>query len=304
MGACAAGLLVCSQSAKSTADVPYPGLPDQAREGSTKGGWMGIVQTGMAEVSRAKQAVRIPLATAAAWNFNDRTTYPPGHVPTDETVMGNVAFLVSPKGSRNTYGDMPPFTVRTVAFGAIPVQATIQISQRRNAADEPIGIELVSFVEKFSGKAEEFYHDVTVKDALWVTVLDLRIDGVRIPLTGTCRTSEPAPLNLLGKGGGFQTNLTLDLTKYYRAAPGGRLAGTMDIPAFSGCTTASDDLSELLTASVSGTGNPVKLNVSGAVCFTNIDGVTYPPPPGATTAEAANCIANRIPDELPYPQRR
>lgn len=303
LGLAAASVLLGSQAPGTAAEGPYPGLPDLSVEGSSNGGWAGIVQTGMSQMTRAKQAVRIPLATAAAWNYTERNEYPPDSPVAYDALQGNVAYLVSPRGSDQNYGDMPPFTVRTVAFGTIPVQATVQISQRRDRSGAPIGIRFVNFMQKFRSGAEEYNHDTDIDDALWVTVRDLRIDGHRMPLTGTCRTADPAPLRLHGEGGGDLPNVALDFTHYYRPANGGRLTGSLDIPPFTGCTTEDDDLSALLTATVSGPGNPLTLQVSGAVCVTPKDGVTYPPAPGATTPEAANCPASLVPEDLPYPKR-
>jgi hypothetical protein len=67
----------------------------------------------------------------------------------------------------------------------------------------------------------------------------------------------------------------------YTLDSGGQLTGTVEIPQFTGCGTGGDDLDRLLTASISGPGNFVRL-FQGALCKPADGNTTLNPcPPGA-----------------------
>ncbi len=293
-------------AARSAAEVPYPGLPDQEPE-YPGGGWIGVAQTAMTHMVRAKQWVRIPTVPTAAWSQLSFSNYPPEHQWSSTNHFRNFVYFVSPPGSRHNYGDMEPVTVRTVAFGAIPVEAVVQISQRRGPDGLPIGLTFTTDHDVDTGTpgvVVNFYHDSQIDDVLWVKVLAVKVDGKDLRLAGQCRTVRPAKLSVLGDGGGDLSETEMDLSKHYRVAVGGRLAGTVDVPAFSGCVTKSgDDVSRLVTATVSGPGNPIKLQVSAGICTKKSPLGGLPPAPGESTPEAAGCEMDQLPAEFPYPKR-
>jgi hypothetical protein len=84
---------------------------------------------------------------------------------------------------------------------------------------------------------------VADKASLTLTSRDYLVWDTRIP-----------PQDRAGPDGQLLT------TKYLAFVAGGLLLGSLDIPAFAGCTTAGgDDISALLTATVSGDGNAVQI---------------------------------------------
>lgn len=210
----------------------------------------------------------------------------------------NRLYAVSPESAPKKYGYFPPFTVRTVAFGAIPVEATLQISQIRD--DEDLPLPLISATSaKFycPGHERKGYlnTDSTVSGSLEVRLTRIKVDGVPIDVGSACKTG-PAEIALKGRGY-WDRDPSIPAadkppqptTIYYTAALGGLLTGTLDIPAFSGCRSGTgDDISPLLTSAVSGPGNPMTVRQSPIMpkCFDPTSG--------------GSCI---IPPEFPYPTR-
>ncbi|MGV9883603.1 DUF6801 domain-containing protein [Streptomyces sp. NPDC003006] len=78
----------------------------------------------------------------------------------------------------------------------------------------------------------------------------VRVNGVPLDVGPRCRTSRPIDTRLTGS---------------YPVTSGGLLQGTLDIPPFSGCGANGEDLDPLLTATVSGPGNPLKIR-QGPLC--------------------------------------
>lgn len=306
-----ATLLLLAQVPGNAADGPWPGLPYHADQG---GIWGGAAQIGMAETARAKQWVRVPFQTSAAWIIVTGTNHPPSNPIANTVSNKNLIYLVAPSGSDHNYGLAAPFTVRTVAFGAVPVTATVQLVQRRGANRLPMPLLLTqtsySHREIPPGRPSDYEHtDTKVDGELSVRVTALSVDGINLNLRGTCQTATPGDLTLTGKGYWRDTpgidNDRPWLSGNYVPAKGGLLTGTVDVPRFSGCTTtAGDDVSRVLTATVSGPDNQVELNVSAPICATLLPGpIVVPPAPGATSPGAANCDLNNLPPELPYPAR-
>src|SRR6478609_8540427 len=130
-----AALLTTAQSSQAD-DEPewYPGLPDL-----TFGTWSNASQGGLSYARRAKQWFRTPAAMTTA-----EVAIPPNDP--DDPGKGSVraeAYFVSPKGAPANYGYLEPMTVRSVGFGMIPVEATVQVSQRReNGFPVPVRVRL------------------------------------------------------------------------------------------------------------------------------------------------------------------
>jgi hypothetical protein len=222
-----------------------------------------------------------------------------------------LAYVASPAGAPANYGYLPVMTVRSVGFGLIPVEATVQVSQRREngypvAARAAItSVEYKSAPDAFGRQTvtRQVADDTVVDDAFNVQILGVRVDGVDLALTGDCRTVTPAPIHLVGSGytiadpyllpdsGGYLSNIdkffqTTDPSTYFNPLWGGQLNGTMTIPSFTGCTTASgDDLSALMTLSVSGSDNPISARV-GFPCSRNVAGSSWPLAPGQSTPKS------------------
>lgn len=289
----------------SSADDWYPGLPDQ----TTLGTWSNAAQGGMSYAKRAKQWFRTPQTmTTAAFEILVDGASPDGH-----STGGGVhaeGYFVSPKGAPANYGYLEPMTVRSVGFGLMPVEATVQVSQRRkNGYPIPVHV-LLKYKDVLVPKTgincpcidNMTASPVTISDAFNVRILDVKVDGVDMGLSGNCRTSTPAPVTVsspayeiddITRYPGYEAEwyATHDPSTYFHPLHGGELNGSMTIPPFTGCTTKTgDDLSRLMTLSVSGAGNPVSARAAWP-CDIAVNGAPAPAPPGAATPKLATTMA-------------
>lgn len=306
---------------------PWPGLPyigyDPDRPGSlyAEYGWLGAAQVGISGSSRSKQWAKVPLTMLAL----NSTFYQPPDEPgvNSDFIVDSYAFLVSPDASRHNYGDSALIPVHTVAFGAIPVRATLQLSQRRDANDLPVPFHFVAENETIENpdgsNAYSHYLPARLRDQVTVRLVDLEVDGVSIDLARGCSTGPRAELDISSdywRNPPGQDEIDVyDPAKAYAVALGGTLHGTIDIPEFSGCRTATgDDLSPVVTAMLAGPDNPVRVQIGGASCKT-LDMETYkplPPGPGDDTPAEAECPPDPypernpkmviVPDPLPFPK--
>ncbi|MGP9017369.1 DUF6801 domain-containing protein [Streptomyces sp. BR1] len=78
----------------------------------------------------------------------------------------------------------------------------------------------------------------------YLRLYDLRVNGVPMDVGPRCRTSQPIDTVLAGA---------------YDFLTGGVLDGKIAIPPFAGCGSRGEDLSPLFTATLSGPGNPVRI---------------------------------------------
>ncbi len=319
-------MLACPWSSQAEEPGPYPGMWEPTYLPAS---WIAAQQQSMAETTKARQWVAVPrLAMAVATNTFGTTKGLPAGVHLRYTGWADASFA-SPPGAPEPYGYMPPLRVRTVGFGLLPVEATVQISQRRGADGRPIPIH-VEIIEDRLDSGETNFHDTQVEDAFDVRVTKVLVDGVDIGLTGKCRTVRPAPVTMTGRGvqvpkaadipdlpssvseGGSRSwylRNKVDYTKYFGVSLGGRLEGTVDIPPFTGCTTRNgDDLSAMITLSTSGPGNRT-LAQAGAFCpVADEFGRSRPPAPGEWNIlpDIDECGDNgpiAMPIEIPYPER-
>ncbi len=167
----------------SQAEDWYPGLPD-----ATFGGWANTSSGGMSYATRAKQWFRTPAGMATSEAIN---------LPNLEDPRGEDQFLraktyfVSPEGAPENYGYLEPMVIRSVGFGLMPVEATVQVSQRRaNGFPVPFHIVMHNSIVSFN-PYRYYYGPALVNDALNVRILAVKIDGVDVGLTGNCRTVKP-----------------------------------------------------------------------------------------------------------------
>lgn len=291
--------LPMSALAASNADEgPYPGLPPLRhvdREVASQ--WGSTVSGGIADARRARQWSRTPLM-ASAFNSVLRPMPPEELDPQFLGCSDAYAFIyfVAAPGAARHYGTTSEIAVRTVAFGSIPVEATVELEQRRDRDGRPLPISFHSpgcILREPGPHGMRHVLDTEISDRLFVRVTGVVVDGVPVRLSGGCRTAEAGELRLRGKGWwddevlgqGGQVNIVYPWrTGNFSPVQGGLLTGTLDVPRFAGCTTADgDDLSRLLTATVAGPGNPVRLTTTGAFgCHgpTLPDGRFGPPAPG------------------------
>lgn len=277
------------QSSSAAEDRRFPGLPAFAGDGDH----VGPRATGINQVSTAKQWVRLPPIQVGAWNriAKKRTDVScQAYFPYREILDYHAtAFFKSPKGAPKPWGYLGPFVTRTVAFGSIPVEASVELRQPRDAEDMPVGLEIKQktgdycvgqspfpdIVVPGSGTSNAHWDPATVDGPVQVGITALKIDGVDIRLAGGCRAETPGAIALRGREhftmnpenlipGVVPSGPNLMVTPYFGVANGGLLRGSVDIPAFSGCTTESgEDVSRLLTAAVSGADNPVTMRAEG-----------------------------------------
>lgn len=298
------GLLVIPM--RGSAQEGFPGLPELPVNPPLTA-WLGVAQTGMSETAKAEQFAEVPLSLAVV--HVEQAQYRDPETNLQMTLFRNSAFFMSDAAAEHPYGHMPPFTVRTVAFGSVPAEATVRVSQRRDEYDLPIPISIETndhlCQEPGCGRART-YLETVVDDSVWVRVIELKVDGVDLGITGRCQTVEPAPLSLTNPGftatvtgSGPQALAQMIDNGWFAAARGGVLEGHMDLPEFSECLTAQgEDISPMVTGTVSGPGNSVRLHASGPVCV-GPDGQSAPIPPGTDVEDACNVIPPRV----PYPER-
>jgi hypothetical protein len=304
------GLITLPSSSVADENGPVPGLPtipcppvgSDFPEGTansclaqanpddyaTNGTWLNFPQVGMVGSLPAKQWVRIPLSMMSAsviFNYyNHPSDQVPGEKTTTEYWYDIKTFFVSPKGSKNPYGDSALVPVRTVAFGSIPVEATLQVSQQRDGSGDPVPLAFQPHdytiyrgtptvdVTKVVEKAE-------LQGKVIVKVKALTVDGVDVRLGSACQTADYATIrissprvtsdqepNYQGSFGRFE-DIEFDPTKQQYGVQGGTLTGEIDIPRFSGCsTTTGDDISPLLTSAMSADGNPLWVRIGATNC--------------------------------------
>jgi hypothetical protein len=313
-----AALLTTAQSSQADDDPEwYPGLPDL-----TFGTWSNASQGGLSYARRAKQWFRTPAAMTAA-EVAVASNDP------DNPRLGSIraeAYFVSPKGAPENYGYLEPMTVRSVGFGLMPVEATVQVSQRRvGGYPAPLKVLIRTVYTSTTGGIlvnHVAYPSIVITDSLNVRILSVRVDGVDLGLDGDCRTVTPAPVTMHTPAYDRPTDpeaewyATHDPTTYWSATYGGEMRGSMTIPPFTGCTTAAgDDLSRLMTLSVSGADNPIVAR-TGWPCGIGVNGAPAPGAPGVSTPKLAteaggyviddnHEIIHRCPGPQPfeYPQR-
>jgi hypothetical protein len=284
----AAVLLGNAQSSQARDYEWYPGLPD-----ASFGNWTNASQGGMSYAKRAQQWFVTPMAMTTAEFINEQNPDRPG----DMWVRAE-GYFISPKGAPDNYGYLEPMTVRSAGFGLMPVEATVQISQRRkNGYPVPVRVKLganYTYTPDGNGgsaRVDIEYPSVTIKDSFNVRILSVRVDGVDVGLTGDCRTTAPAPVTMRSPRfvrDDIQGKVEADWfrgrdpSSYFHPYYGGQLTGTMTIPPFTGCTTKSgDDMSGLMTVSASGQGNTVIARAGWPCPFAQGGSVT-PAPPGVS----------------------
>ncbi len=176
-----------------------------------------------------------------------------------------------------------------LAFGTIPVSATVHISQiRRDGQVVPLEVKLhfsTTAVTKppFKPPADlpcapdkcSYTDSPHLSGQVDVRVDNVQIDQVPVDVGPNCHTATPATMTLSAAKGWYSL-----ITKppyvpkdmYLPFFVGGTLHGPVDVPAFTGCRNGADDLSPVVTAMVAGPGNELATHQDGPL-------VEYPPPP-------------------------
>lgn len=159
--------------------------------------------------------------------------------------------------------EFPPMTATFLAFGFVPVTATIQLSQLG------IGILKVSIAGSLSGAGP---YVASTRVQLNVKVLKVKVNGVPLSVGGDCGTAGPgiASLSSINPSG-------LPGRNFWSVFTGGPLSGTVDLPHFAHCGVNGDNLDPILDASISGPQNFTKL-IQGAPCIIQSPLTTTCPP--------------------------
>lgn len=154
---------------------------------------------------------------------------------------------------------LPPADGTFLTFGFMPTTATVELVQ----VGPPALIDSLSYT---GDPSMPEYTTVTVD--LDLRVRGLSVNGVPLDVGPDCHTVKPIKqtLNAYGTGNppwGYTVNR------------GGVLQGDAYIPAFTGCG-ADEDVSRLLTASISGGGNYIKMTQAPLCVLTNPDSPDCP----------------------------
>lgn len=306
--AVALAFLTFTLAGASHADEWYPGLPDPVDTGA----WANTAQGGMSYAGKTKQYVRMPEAMITS---TQRVLTTPVSPALSRYEVFALAYFVSPESAPENYGYMEPVTIRTVGFGLMPVEATVQVSQRReNGYPVPISVHLQSVYNKDpqTFKYINWVADpVVVDDRFNVEITNIKVDGHDLNLRPGCRAAQPAAVKMVGPGYTIQPlpmgesgwedwHEAADPSTFFHPLYGGQMHGTITMPAFTGCITSTgDDLSDMITQSVAGSDNKVTAQALGP-CTHTIPGENTPWPlaKGKNTPKRSEC-PTRPP--LPYP---
>lgn len=203
----------------------------------------------------------------------------------DDATGPECTLIVYSTGQLNYKGqpELPPVTATFLAYGFIPVTATMQLIDERSncpaptssAADHTVsaGLCLLTF-EQGSYPVGQL---TTGTGIVTVHLSNVKVDGTSLNVGSHCQAAS-ADLQVVGSSSGTSDPAP---PGQFVIASGGTLTGTVTIPAFTGCVTPSgESLNPLMTSAVSGSGNDVQLT-EGNICPVPADGcVATPPTPG------------------------
>lgn len=252
--------------------------------------WIGPKATAISEIAVAQQWVRLPAMFNLAWNMPLVNKSDPGcasgrlgkDIAQTTGFEASIYMVAVDAAAPQPFGYVGPFTVRTAAFGSIPVEATVIIRQPRDGTGSIAGYQLKQTASKYcAGKGphardsqqENYFPPVSIDAPIELSITQLKVDGIDLQLRGNCRPQDRTTMKLTSRGY-FDLDPTLkpeDLpvnsfmtTPFFAAPAGGLLQASIDISPFTGCTTNSgEDVSQLLTATVSGPHNGVEMRTEG-----------------------------------------
>lgn len=171
--------------------------------------------------------------------------------------------------------DLPAAESTLLTFGFMPVRAKVKMTM----AEEYIHI--LSRTKRLvkPGELNKFALTAEASTTMSMRLFDVTVNGVPLNVGADCRTAEPFPVVLHGESDAIVPGNPEE----YDVAYGGALRGFVDIPAFEGCG-ATEDLDPLLTGSISGDDNFIKM-MQGQPCF------------------ETNPLPGSCPPEVPEPRR-
>ncbi len=135
---------------------------------------------------------------------------------------------------------LPPSRATFVSFGFMPMAATMELT-----AVEPTKIHARE-------KIGSLEYTATARTKMSLRVYDVTVNGTPLNVGPRCRTARPFDVVLTGSS---------STDPPYGVVEGGPLTGTVTIPPFTGCGVG-EELDPLVTATVSGSGNHLKMTQS------------------------------------------
>ncbi len=295
---------------------PLPCAPNKLDKSNLYFDYGADFQDTVTNATKAKITITLPMLRVRAFNilcFNPQPpTYPPCpvnlHFPKLDSSVSPAgyygtyaqAWVRSPKGVTPAFGVLPAVDVSMLAFGSIPVTATVHINQPvtngvaapqklayyQSATPVIPGTYIPGF-KKYGpvpqtepGKSGNFFTPpAELGGPVIIRVDNVKVDGVPLSVGSSCQTSTRLSL---GAPGGFYVANSIPT----RAEPGAwqplrsvqsYLAGSVNIPPFAGCHNGNEDLDALLTGMVSGPNNAV--NTTEVTGLTNYGCVVHPTDP-------------------------
>ena len=150
-------------------------------------------------------------------------------------------------GQLNYHGlpELPPARATFLAFGFMPVSATLQVSETGS-----LDAALISCVPaKPSAKCPNNpANEALFFGRVMLRIYDVDINGVPLNVGSHCQTATPFNLELIGVPPSYS------ISGVY-----GVLTGFVTVPSFSGCANHTDNLDPVFDATVSGPDNFVKI---------------------------------------------
>jgi hypothetical protein len=138
---------------------------------------------------------------------------------------------------------LPPARATLLAFGFVPVSATIQISEIGS-----LNVALISCAPTKACPLPPPKNEALFFGLVTLRISNVDVNGVPLNVGAHCQTATPFELALTGIPPAYDVGLLE-----------GVLTGTVTIPPFSGCSDGADNLNPIFNATVSGPGNFVKV---------------------------------------------
>jgi len=196
--------------------------------------------------------------------------------------------------------ELPPFTATFLAYGFVPVTATITLTSEQSNCPAPqsanldhtvaAGVCLLTIQHGQYPAGQE----TTVTASVTVHLSNLKVDGTPLDVGSRCQAGS-AGLQVVGASSG---NVSTPPAGQYIILAGGTLTGTVTIPAFTGCVTPSgENLDPLLSSAVSGPGNDVQLT-QGGLCLVGSGCKPVPPVPDRSQGKV---LLQNFSESIPHP---
>lgn len=286
------GSLAAAGGAVAEPNPNFPNLP--ATNGIS--GWYSAGASTLGYANPAKQWVRMPNVLLAADVYMLSVTpatrarcvsagftaaqcaLPPGAIGSQAIQGWAYPFDVADPVRQSRFDTFPDVVVQTVAFGAIPVRATLSLGLPHDGEGLPQPLRITDFTmaEYAVGTGPfaawrpgpgdnrttyEVYGDTTVAGRLSVRLSQLSVDGESVAVGSDCQAA--AVLHATGKG--YDNRDANGDANYvpagsYHPISGGDLSGTLSVRQFSGCGVGGDDLDPIVSVLGSGDGFPVRMH--------------------------------------------